>query len=122
MAWVGSKEPAGSAVYFQRFDMSAKPLGEILRVTDDEPVAVGRPTIAWGGDGYGVVWHDSRYYEGSEIFFSAISCGSKDGEGLKEVFEGDTGKGTEPFGEDPGDEGVEGRGPGDEGSELKKVF
>jgi hypothetical protein len=74
---VGSKKPAGSAVYFQRLDSKARPLGEIVKVTDDEPMACGRPSVAWGETGYAVTWHDSRFYEGAEIFFSFLQCSGK---------------------------------------------
>lgn len=76
MAWVGTKQPAGSAVYFQRFDLAGKPIAQQIRVTDDKPVAVGRPSLSYGNRGYGVVWHDSRDFEGSEVFFSFLSCAS----------------------------------------------
>jgi len=73
LAWVGSKEPMGSAVYFQRLGLDGVPIGRTLRVTDDAPLACGRPSLAWAGDGYGVVWHDDRDAAGSEIFFSFLA-------------------------------------------------
>jgi hypothetical protein len=77
IAWVGSKESAGSAIYFTRLDLKGNQLGEILKVTDDKPIAAGRPDLAFSGDGYGVTWHDSRFVTGSEIFFTFISCADK---------------------------------------------
>lgn len=78
MAWVGTKNPAGSAVYFRRFDLAGNPIGEQLRVSDDEPIAVGRPDLAFGNNGYGVVWHDSREFEGAEIYFSFLACSASE--------------------------------------------
>jgi hypothetical protein len=74
LAWVGSKPEAGSAIFFQQFDKMGKEKGEIIKVTDDEPVAVSKPSLIWGGDRYAVVWHDSRFYEGAEIFFASLKC------------------------------------------------
>jgi hypothetical protein len=75
VAWVGSKEPMGSAIYFRRLDIEGMPLGETIRVTDDKPLTCGRPSLVWAGDGYGVTWHDDREPAGSEVFFSFVSCG-----------------------------------------------
>ncbi len=74
LAWVGSRRPAGSAVYFRLFDRDGNARGDVLQVTDDQPEACGRPAVAFNGDSFGVVWSDSRFYEGAEIFFSRISC------------------------------------------------
>ncbi|MBN2342410.1 MAG: hypothetical protein JXX29_20005 [Deltaproteobacteria bacterium] len=78
MAWVGTKKPAGSAVYFRRFDLEGNLIGEQLRVSDDNPAAVGRPFLTFGRGGYGVVWHDSREFEGAEIFFSFLACSASE--------------------------------------------
>ncbi len=78
MAWVGSKKPMGSAVFFGRISAEGKPVGDGLQVSDDKPLACGRPSIAWSGDGYGVVWHDDREAAGSEVFFSFLKCGEQE--------------------------------------------
>jgi len=80
VAWVGSKEPMGSAVYFGRLSADGKPVGKIVRVSDDKPLTCGRPAIAWGGGGFGIVWHDDREAAGSEIFFSFLTCSSGEAE------------------------------------------
>jgi hypothetical protein len=73
LAWVGSKG-AGSGVYFRPFGLDGAPRGETIEVTDGSQIACGRPDIAWGGDGYAVVWHDDRATSGSEVFFSFLAC------------------------------------------------
>jgi hypothetical protein len=75
LAWVGSKEPMGSAVFFSRLDRGGKPLGATVRVSDDKPITCGPPSIAFAGDGYGVAWHDDRSQTGSQILFSFLKCG-----------------------------------------------
>ncbi|MBW2277561.1 MAG: hypothetical protein JRF63_08725 [Deltaproteobacteria bacterium] len=74
VAWLGSKEPMGTAIYFRRIDLEGQPIGDTIKVTDDKPLTCGRPSLAWAGDGYGVTWHDDREPAGSEVFFSFISC------------------------------------------------
>jgi hypothetical protein len=76
VAWVGSKEPMGTAVYFGRLAADGEPVGETVRVSDDEALTCGRPSIAWGGDGWGVVWHDDRNAAGSQVLFSFVECGA----------------------------------------------
>lgn len=78
LAWVGTKAPAGSAVYFRRLDMKGNLVGDQIRVSDDQPIAVGRPDIAFGKGGYAIVWHDSRDFEGAEIFFSFLACSASE--------------------------------------------
>ena len=78
MAWVGTKKPAGSAVYFRRLDMKGNLVGEQIRVSDDQPVAVGRPDISYIKGGYGVVWHDSRDFAGAEVYFSFLACSASE--------------------------------------------
>lgn len=80
LAWVGSKEPMGSAVFFARLDGDGKPLGAIVRVSDEKPLTCGRPSLAFAGDGYGVAWHDDRSQTGSEILFSFLKCGEPEPE------------------------------------------
>jgi hypothetical protein len=80
VAWTGSKEPMGSAVYFRRLDLEGKPIGETVRVTDDKPLTCGRPSLVWAGDGYGVTWHDDREPAGSEVFFAFVTCGEETAE------------------------------------------
>jgi len=75
LAWVGSKEPMGSAVFFARLDTDGKPLGAAVRVSDDKPITCGGPSLAFAGDGYGVAWHDDRSQTGSQILFSFLKCG-----------------------------------------------
>ena len=75
LAWVGSVEPMGSAVFFARLDAAGKPVGKTVRVSDDKALTCGRPTLAFAGDGYGVAWHDDRSQTGSEILFSFLKCG-----------------------------------------------
>lgn len=77
MAWVGSRKPMGSAIYFQRIGLDGKPLDSTTEVTDGVPMACGRPSVAWDGDGYGVAWHDDRAQTGSEVFFAYIECGEE---------------------------------------------
>jgi hypothetical protein len=76
LAWVGSKQPMGSAVFFARLDARGTPLGETVRVSDDKPLTCGRPSLAFAGDGYGVAWHDDREAAGSVVAFSFLSCGA----------------------------------------------
>lgn len=78
IAWVGTREPAGSAVYFRRLDLQGNLIGEQIRVSDDKPVAVGRPDVAFRDGGYAVVWHDARDFAGSEIFFSFLACSARE--------------------------------------------
>ena len=78
MAWVGTKKPAGSAVYFRRLDMEGNLVGEQIRVSDDQPMAVGPPDIAYKKGGYAIVWHDSRDFAGAEVFFSFLTCSSSE--------------------------------------------
>jgi hypothetical protein len=76
LAWVGSKQPMGSAVFFARLDDRGNPIGETVRVSDDKPLTCGRPSLSFAGDGYGVAWHDDRDPAGSEIVFSFVACGA----------------------------------------------
>jgi len=80
LAWVGSKEPMGSAVFFARLDDGGKPFGATVRVSDDKPLTCGRPSLAFAGDGYGVAWHDDRSQTGSQILFSFLKCGEAEPE------------------------------------------
>ena len=74
IAWVGSVDPQGSAVFFARLDATGKPLGPTLHVSDGWPLTCGRPSLAFSGDGYGVAWHDDRDETGNKIMFSFLSC------------------------------------------------
>jgi hypothetical protein len=78
IAWVGTREPAGSAVYFRRLDLAGNLIGEQIRISDDKPVAVGKPDITFREGGYAVVWHDARDFAGSEIFFSFLACSARE--------------------------------------------
>jgi len=80
VAWVGSVEPMGSAVFFARLDAAGKPAGATVRISDDKPLTCGRPSLAFSGDGYGVAWHDDRSQTGSEILFSFLKCGEPEAE------------------------------------------
>ncbi|MBN2803125.1 MAG: hypothetical protein JXR91_08520 [Deltaproteobacteria bacterium] len=95
LAWVGSKKPAGSAVYFKRIDEKGKSLSETIKVTDDEPAACGKPSIAWTENGYGITWDDSRFFEGLEIFFSFMECNNTDTADLEDNIEPDTASDSE---------------------------
>jgi hypothetical protein len=80
IAWVGSNDPQGSAVFFARLDGGGKPLGPTLHVSDGWPLTCGRPSLAYSGDGYGVAWHDDRNETGSMIVFSFVPCGPRGSE------------------------------------------
>jgi hypothetical protein len=80
IAWVGGKEPMGSAVFFARLGADGKPLGAAVRVSDDKPLTCGPPSLAFAGDGYGVAWHDDRSQTGSQIVFSFLKCGEPEAE------------------------------------------
>lgn len=77
MAWVGSRQDNGTAVYFQRLGFDGKLLGSTIEVTDRAQFITGRPNLAWGGDGYAVTWHDDRAQTGTELFFSFLKCGEE---------------------------------------------
>ncbi|MCP4603837.1 MAG: hypothetical protein GY847_25515 [Proteobacteria bacterium] len=77
LAWVGSKRPRGTAVYFQRIGLDGKVLGDTTEVTDGVPLTCGRPSLAWDGEGYGVTWHDDRAETGAEVFFAYLECGEE---------------------------------------------
>jgi hypothetical protein len=77
LAWVGSRKPMGSAIYFQRIGLDGTPLDDTTEVTDGVPLTCGRPSLAWDGNGYGVVWHDDRAQTGSEVFFAYVECGEE---------------------------------------------
>ena len=81
LAWVGSRQPVGSAIYLQRIGLDGNPLEETMEVTDGVPLTCGRPSIAWTGDGYALVWHDDRAQTGSEVFFAFVECGEELPEG-----------------------------------------
>ncbi len=118
VAWVGNKEPMGSAIYFRRIGPDAKPIGDKVEVSDGKPLTCGRPDLAWAGDGFGVVWHDDREPAGSEVFFSFVSCGEGGEESAGDGGpEADAGEGEPDAGS--GDAGAEQ--PGDAPG-IKKVF
>ncbi|MDJ0762955.1 MAG: hypothetical protein QNJ97_08205 [Myxococcota bacterium] len=75
LAWVGSRQPMGTAVYLQRISPAGQPLEETTEVTDGVPFTCGRPDLAWDGAGYAVVWHDDRAPTGTEVFFAYVACG-----------------------------------------------
>ncbi len=77
LAWVGSRMPRGTAVFLQRIGPDGQILGDTTEVTDGMQLTCGRPSLAWDGDGYGVVWHDDRAQTGSEVFFSYVECGEE---------------------------------------------
>jgi hypothetical protein len=116
VAWLGSKEPMGTAIYFRRLDLQGQPIGDTIKVTDDKPLTCGRPSLVWAGDGYGVTWHDDREPAGSEVFFSFISCGEETGEPSAEPPAPTDGGVEEP--EEPKTDGPDK--PGE--PELKDVF
>jgi len=78
VAWLGSKQPMGTAIYFRRVDLQGRPIGDTIKVSDDQPLTCGRPSLVWAGGGYGVAWHDDRDAAGSEVFFSFIACGEEE--------------------------------------------
>jgi len=77
ISWVGSKQPMGSAIYFQRLSADGVPEGGTVRVSDEKPFTCGSPALSWAGDGYGLTWHDDRESASSEVFFSFLKCGSE---------------------------------------------
>jgi hypothetical protein len=77
LAWVGSRKPRGTAIYLQRIGLDGNPMDETVEVTDGVPLTCGRPSLAWGGDGYAVTWHDDRANTGAEVFFSYVECGDE---------------------------------------------
>jgi hypothetical protein len=79
VAWLGSRRPMGTAIYFRRLNLQGLPIGDAITVTDGKPLTCGRPSLVWAGDGYGVTWHDDREPAGSEVFFSFVSCGEDTG-------------------------------------------
>lgn len=74
VVWVGSVDGGGSAVFFARLDGQGRTLGRTLRVSDDNPFACGRPSLAFAGDGFGVSWQDDRDESGSSIIFTFLGC------------------------------------------------
>jgi len=121
LAWVGDREPMGSAIYFQRLDAKGELVGDTVEVTDGTPIACGRPSLAWAGDGYGVAWDDNRGTVDSEVYFAFLRCGEE--EVPDAGVPGDAGAPTD--GGVPIDAGAaEGAGSDAEGSapSLKKVF
>jgi hypothetical protein len=74
IAWVGSVEGMGSAVFFSRLDGQGVTIGRTLRVSDDNPFTCGRPSLAFAGDGFGVAWQDDRDESGSAIVFTFLGC------------------------------------------------
>ena len=77
LAWVGSRQDNGTSVYFQRLGLDGGLLGETIEVTDGTQFICGRPSLAWGGDGYAVTWQDDRAQTGTEVFFSFLECGEE---------------------------------------------
>jgi hypothetical protein len=74
LSWVGSTPSGGSAIFFQRLDLEGAQRSDPLKVTDGAPVSCSRPSIAWDGNGYAVVWHDDRDQVESEIYFAYVGC------------------------------------------------
>jgi hypothetical protein len=67
----------GTEIYFQRLSESAAKIGDPVRVTWS-PGPTWRPWLADYGDGYGIVWADSRHAVGadgnSEVYFNVLRC------------------------------------------------
>ena len=75
LAWVGSRDNGGSAVYLQRLSLQGELLEETVEVTDGVPFVCSNPSLTWDGKGYAVVWHDDRGQVDTEIYMSLIACG-----------------------------------------------
>ncbi|MDD5308832.1 MAG: hypothetical protein PHU25_16075 [Deltaproteobacteria bacterium] len=93
LAWVGTVETK-NGIFFARLDLSGNPIGRPIKVSDDTPQSCGRPSLAWGGDGYALAWSDDRQTTGSEVIFSYLTCG--EAPPLPAAPAADAGPATEP--------------------------
>lgn len=77
LAWVGSKDNGGSAIYLQRLTPRGELLEDTIEVTDGVPFVCSSPSLAWDGKGYAVVWHDDRGQVDTEVYMSLVACGEE---------------------------------------------
>ena len=77
LAWVGSRDDGGSAIYLQRINLKGDPLEGTVEVTDGVPYVCSNPNLVWDGKGYAVVWHDDRGQVDTEIYMSYVACGEE---------------------------------------------
>jgi hypothetical protein len=60
-------------VWLTRLDASGSPVGGATQVSDLPTASSRRPSVAWSGAEYALVWHDLRHVEG-EVYFTRVAA------------------------------------------------